>query len=83
MPDCNKNDRLLTYSEVNGIGSFGCVDKGTESLDPADIAAISQTYGRLVASRSTVDALKPGAMKRPPATVPVHRSPEPQRGHDW
>ena len=65
LPDCNKNDQLLTYSEVNGIGSFGCVDKGTESLDPADIAAINQTYGRLIGFRSTVDALKPGAMNTP------------------
>lgn len=59
LPDCNKSDQLLTYTEVNGIGTFGCVDKGTESLDPDDIALINQTKSRLLSFRPTVDALKP------------------------
>lgn len=61
LPDCDKNDQLLTYTVQDGSGVFGCVDKGTESLDPADIPLINQTLTRLQTLKPTVKNLTPGS----------------------
>ncbi len=61
VPDCNKTGQLLTYTKGSEIGVYTCVDKGTESLDAADITLINTTYTRLQSFKTTINNLMPGS----------------------
>jgi hypothetical protein len=61
VPDCNKTGQLLTYTKGSEIGVYTCVDKGTESLDAADVTLINQTYTRLQSFKTTINNLMPGS----------------------
>jgi hypothetical protein len=57
LPDCYSQGQLLTYTVQDGSGVYGCADRGTESLDAADIARINQTLTRLQSLKTTVNSL--------------------------
>ena len=61
VPDCNKTGQLLTYTKGSEIGVYTCVDKGTESLDSADITLINSTYTKLQSFKTTINNLMPGS----------------------
>lgn len=60
VPDCNKTGQLLTYTKGSEIGVYTCTDKGTESLDAADITLINDTYTKLESFKTTINTLMPG-----------------------
>lgn len=64
LPDCKKLGQVLTYSNENGVAAYRCADKGTESLDPADISPIIQTFTRLQSFKTTVNNLMPSPPTR-------------------
>jgi hypothetical protein len=67
-PDCAKLGQLLSYRRENGSGAYRCVDRGIESLGPADIAQINQTSARLQSLKTTVNSL----MLSPRASVVLY-----------
>jgi hypothetical protein len=66
VPDCKKDDQLLTYTMTGEIGLFSCTPKGAESLSASDITTINTKYQELVNLETQIKNLENG-MRSPAA----------------
>lgn len=65
VPDCS--GKLLTYTRLSEIGTYACVDKGTNSLSAVDITTINTTYKKLVDLGTILTTIEMGGARSPAA----------------
>ena len=60
LPDCKKDNQLLTFTMNGEIGVYSCTPKGSESLSSDSITTINTKYQDLVNLETTIKNLESG-----------------------